>query len=79
MEFHLPLSAPLANLESVRESICSLDPSAVVDTANDGLTLRIAGALGPLDLAWSLRRSGLSVSADQLVAIPSVCCGGCSG
>lgn len=79
MEFHLPLREPIANLESVRDSICALDPSAVVDVAADGRTLRIAGALGPLDLAWSLRRGGVPATPEALIGIPSVCCGGCSG
>jgi hypothetical protein len=79
MEFHLPLNEPIADLDFVRESVCALDPSAVIDVAADGLTLRIAGALGPLDLAWTLRRSGVPATADALITIPSVCCGGCSG
>ena len=79
MEFHLPLARSLDDLTAVRESLLALDPSALVDTADDGLTLRIASVLGPLDLAWSLRRGGVPASADQLVALPSVCCGGCSG
>ena len=79
MEFHLPLSEPIADLSAVRNSVIALDPAAVVDTAADGHTLRVACALGPLDLAWSLRRGGLAVQAEQLVTIPSVCCGGCSG
>ena len=79
MEFHLPLARSLDDLTAVRESVLALDPSAVVDTAADGLTLRIASVLGPLDLAWSLRRGGLPANADQLMTIPSVCCGGCSG
>ena len=79
MEFHLPLARSLDDLTAVRESLLALDPSALVDPADDGLTLRIASVLGPLDLAWSLRRGGVPASADQLVALPSVCCGGCSG
>jgi hypothetical protein len=79
MEFHLPLTRSIEDLSAVRESVLALDPSAVVDTAADGRTLRIASVLGPLDLAWSLRRGGLPANADQLVTIPSVCCGGCSG
>jgi hypothetical protein len=79
MEFHLPLTRSIEDLSAVRESVRALDPSAVVDTAADGRTLRIASVLGPLDLAWSLRRGGLPANADQLVTIPSVCCGGCSG
>ena len=79
MEFKLPLAEPIADLESVRETVCALDPSAVLDTGADGLTLRINAALAPLDLAWSLRKAGVPASADQLQALPSVCCGGCSG
>ena len=79
MEFHLRLVEPVADLAPVRESVCALDPSATVDVAADGLTLRINAAAGALDLAWSLRRCGLPATADQFEAVPSVCCGGCSG
>ena len=79
MEFHLPLTEPLPNLDPRREALHGLDPAAVVDTAIDGRTLRIATTLGATDVARSLRREGLAVTADQLVTLPSVCCGGCSG
>jgi hypothetical protein len=79
MEYQLRLSEPIADLTCVREAVCALDPSAVMDTGADGLTLRINAVLAPLDLAWSLRRAGVPASVDQLQAQPSVCCGGCSG
>lgn len=79
MEFHLPLTEPLPILDPLREALQGLDPAAVVDTAVGGRTLRIATALGPLEVAQSLRSQGLAVTADQLLTLPSVCCGGCSG
>ena len=79
MEFHLRLARPIENLWTVRDSVLSADPSAVVDTAADGMTLRIAAVLGPEDLARSLGRAGVAATADDILIIPSVCCGGCSG
>lgn len=79
MEFHLRLPEPISDLAQVRDAVLALDPSAVVDTVAGGRTLRIAAMLGPLDLAWTLRRAGVPATADALELVPSVCCGGCSG
>ena len=79
MEYHLRPAAPLGDISGLRDAVCAMDPSALVDTATDGLVLRISAALGAEELARALRRGGLVATAGDLELQPSVCCGGCSG
>lgn len=48
------------HLTQVREAIRAVDPAALVDIDPSGQALRVAAA----------------VDADQVIQVPSVCCGG---
>lgn len=77
MEFIVEMSGPAADLVVIEDTLRAFDPAALVDVA--GHTLRIAGAFNADVLASLLAQAGHPVSMRQIVLLPSVCCGGCSG
>lgn len=79
MEFHIELAKGCPDLDVIREGLQSLDPAAIADTDAERQRLRVATWLNAQDVAWVLRRAGMAVWEQDLVALPSVCCGGCSG
>jgi hypothetical protein len=82
MEIHVKqwnTLADFADLATVRDAVCAVDPSAFVDTADGGDTLRISAVVGPRELSRALRGAGIVVGPEQFQIMPSVCCGGCSG
>lgn len=79
MEFHIALSSASPEPAVVQDALFDLDPTAVVDLDMSGQVLRVSAATTAVDLAEVLRQLGWPVAAEQVVQLPSICCGGCGG
>lgn len=79
MEFHIALTDPCPGPEAVQDAMFEIDPGALVDLDMSGLTMRISSWIPVTDLVDVLRRTGWPVQPEQVVQLPSICCGGCSG
>jgi hypothetical protein len=79
MEFHIALSEAAPAPTVVQDALFDLDPTAVVDLDMSGLVLRISASLAVTELVDVLHRNGWPVTPKQIVQMPSICCGGCSG
>ncbi|MGY3038431.1 hypothetical protein ACVWWQ_000018 [Rhodanobacter sp. TND4EL1] len=79
MEFHIAVgdASPAAGI--VQDALCDIDPMAVVDLDMSGLVMRVSSTATVADLIEVFRRHGWSVAPEQVVQLPSICCGGCSG
>ncbi len=78
MEYHVEWLDTAPDFQVVEDAILDSDPSASVDIADAGQTLRVAAALATVKLIAVLRQAGYPVTAAQVVALPSFCCGGCT-
>lgn len=79
MEFHVRLFRPIADLASIEFAIQAVDPAALLDIDPASETLRIATGLDAAELATLIGRTGYRLDAEQVIQLPSVCCGGCGG
>jgi hypothetical protein len=79
MEFHIALAGTSPVPGVVQDALFDIDPAAVVDLDMSGLVMRISAAATAADLVSVLRQTGWLVTADQVVSLPTICCGGCSG
>ncbi|MDW2982341.1 MAG: hypothetical protein WBG81_12725 [Rhodanobacter sp.] len=79
MEFHIALTSASPEPAVVQDALFDLDPTAVVDLDMSGQVLRVSAAMTAVDLAEVLRQLGWPVAVEQVVQLPSICCGGCSG
>jgi hypothetical protein len=79
MEFHIALAETSPVPGVVEDALFDVDPTAVVDLAMSGLVMRISASVSVTDLVDVLRQTGWLVRADQVVSLPTICCGGCSG
>jgi len=79
MEFHVKLAAPITDLGTIEDAIRAFDPAAQIDIDKPGQNLRVAASFEASDLVSLLRDAGYPVNPLQVVQLPSICCGGCSG
>ena len=79
MEYHVEWLATAPDFHLIEDAILDADPAASVDVDDPGQTLRVAGSLATVELIAVLHGAGYAVSAGQVVALPSYCCGDCSG
>ncbi len=79
MEFRIDIVIDADRLATIEQAIRGVDPAAVVDVDPDGMHLRVAGSFEVVELQLLLQAAGQRVSALQIVQLPSICCGGCSG
>ena len=79
MEFHIALSDTSPPLDAIRDALFDMDPAAVVDLDMNGLVMRISSSAEAVDLVEVLRQTGWTVAPEQVVQLPSICCGGCGG
>ena len=79
MEFSLRTTGATPDLAAIERRLVMLDPAALLDLDASGRTVRISTAATGDELLACLRSAGLAAGADDLVQLPSVCCGGCSG
>ena len=79
MEFHIALTDASPGPNVVQDAMYDVDPSALVDLDMSGLVMRISSWVPMSDLITVLHRTGWVVKPEQVVELPSICCGGCSG
>ncbi len=79
MEFHIAVAEASPEPGVVQDALFDIDPTAVVDLDMSGLVMRVSASATAADVIDVLRRTGWPVAADQVVQLPSICCGGCSG
>jgi len=79
MEFHITFAGSPPDPIPVEDAIRTLDPSALVDVDPASPTLRIATSVDARQLVALLGQAGYPVAPQQVMQLPSICCGGCSG
>lgn len=79
MEFHVTMFRAITDLRAIEEALRAIDPSAQVDTDRSAHTLRVAASMDAGQLVSLMGQAGYPVGPQQVVQMPSVCCGGCSG
>lgn len=79
MEFHIGVTGTMPDVGAVEDAIFAVDQAAIVDVDPTGHTLRISAAVTATELTDLMRQAGYPVSAEDVVQLPSICCGGCSG
>lgn len=79
MEFHVTVPGATPDPTAIANLVCAVDPAALVDLDPSSETLRVATTLHGDQLAALIRKAGYPVAPQQIVQLPSVCCGGCSG
>ncbi len=79
MEFRVLLSLPVPDAGQLGALLESEDPAAVGELDGAAQTWRVNTALSSQELVNLLGRAGCQTSLSQVVVLPSVCCGGCSG
>jgi hypothetical protein len=79
MEFQIALTDTCPGPDVIQDVMFDIDPNAVVDLDMSGLVMRISSYVTVSDLIELLRRTGWAVAPEQVVQLPTICCGGCSG
>ena len=79
MEFHIKLTASIADLSAIENAIHEVDSSALVDVDPAGKMLRVATWFDADRLVSLIRQAGYPVDPLQVTQLPSICCGGCGG
>lgn len=79
MEFRIQFSGEPPNPTAIENAIQAIDPSALVDIDPADLTLRVATSIDGPGLAQLISQAGYPVTPRQVIQLPSICCGGCSG
>jgi hypothetical protein len=79
MEFHIALTDAAPDPAVVQDALFNVDPTAVADLDMSGLVLRVSASATAADLVEVLRQVGWPVALEQVVQLPSICCGGCGG
>lgn len=79
MEFHVKTTGWAPDVNLIREAVRAVDPSALVDIDPAGGMLRVAAAVDAAALIALVNQAGYTVMPDQVIQLPSICCGGCSG
>jgi hypothetical protein len=79
MEFHIALTEVAPDPAVVQDALFDIDPTAVADLDMSGLVLRVSASATAADLIGILRQTGWTVTPEQVVQLPSICCGGCGG
>jgi hypothetical protein len=79
MEFQIALTDTCPGPDVIQDIMFDVDSNAVVDLDMSGLVMRISSYVTVSDLIELLRRTGWAVAPEQVVQLPTICCGGCSG
>ncbi|GAA0261869.1 hypothetical protein [Rhodanobacter caeni] len=79
MEFHIAIADTRPPLEAIEDAMFDVDSNALVDLDPSGSTLRISSFVTIEDLIDVMQRTGWTVAPEQVVQLPTICCGGCSG
>lgn len=79
MQFTLCLTGRTPDLTRIERGIVELDPAALLDLDASGQAIRISTSATAHELLACLRRAGVTADADDILRLPSECCGGCGG
>lgn len=79
MEFHIVLTEASPDPRVIQDALFEVDPTAVADLDMSGLVLRVSSSATAEDVIGVIRGTGWDVAPDQVVQLPSICCGGCGG
>ena len=79
MEFRISMLVPTVDLDAIEQAIGAVDPAVVIDVDPAAPTLRVATSLDAVELVALLTQAGYPVAPHQVLQLPSICCGGCSG
>lgn len=79
MEFHIALSEASPDPSVIQEALFDIDPTAVADLDMSGLVMRVSSSATAADVIEVIRGTGWPVAAENVVQLPSICCGGCGG
>ncbi len=79
MEFHIVVTGGASEPSVIENALFDIDPTAVADLDMSGLVLRISSSATIADLIVVLAQTGWVVTPEQVVQLPSICCGGCGG
>ena len=79
MKFQIAMRGEDVDVGSVELALQAVDPAAMIDRAGDDDQLRIATYMTADELVAAIGRAGYPVTPDQIVRMPSECCGGCGG
>lgn len=79
MEFHIDMTGLTPDMDAIEGAIHAVDPAALVDVDIARHTLRVSAWVDAAQLLLLINQAGYPVAHDQVVQIPSTCCGGCSG
>lgn len=79
MQFTLLLAGRAPDLTPIERGIVELDPAALLDLDASGQAIRISTVATAHELLACLRRAGVATDADDIIRLPSECCGGCGG
>ncbi len=79
MEFHIALTDGSPDPHVIQDALFDVDPAGVVDLDMSGLVLRISSSATAADVVEVICRAGWEVAPEQVVQLPSICCGGCGG
>ena len=78
MEYRIATATRLPAPARIETTLLDADPAAIFDIDPAGV-LRIATSLDAAELVALLCAEGCPVASDQVLVLPSICCGGCSG
>ncbi len=79
LEFHINMAGSLPDGHAIGAVIRDIDPAAVIDLNPASGLLRVAAAMGADELVSLVNVAGYSLRPEQVLQLPSICCGGCSG
>lgn len=79
MQFRIATHLEHAELGVIERALRAVDPAAMVDFDSAGDQLRISTFMSVFELIEVVDRAGHPVTHDQVVPVPSECCGGCGG
>lgn len=79
MEVRIERPGPEVDPGLLEARLQDVDPAAVLDFEAASGALRVSTVMTTQELLQALRAAGLAIAAGDLIHLPSVCCGGCSG
>ncbi len=79
MEFHVKTTGWAPDVDVILDAVRAVDPLALVDIAPAGDMLRVAAAVDAAGLIALVNQAGYAVLPEQVIQLPSTCCGGCGG
>ena len=79
MQFALRTTGVAPDIAAMEHELAALDPAVLLDFDEAGRTVRISTSATAGEILAGVRKAGIAANADDLVSLPSECCGGCGG